>query len=168
MERMNAMTFGRKPVTLVGPELKAGDIAPDATLVAGDLSEVKLSSFAGKPQLISVVTSLDTGICDEQTRRFDLELAKMPGLQVITVSCDLPFAQGRFCASANVGHAVLSDHRDVSFGRAYGVLIKEVRLLARTLFVIGRDGRIAYVQRVSENGTHPDYEAALAAAKKVI
>src|SRR3989338_11280299 len=131
-ERKGAVTFKGNPLTLIGPELKAGDNAPDFKLLAGDLSEVTLASSKGKTRLISVVPSLDTPVCDLQTKRFNEEASKLPSnVVVLTVSTDLPFAQSSWCGASHVDKVkTLSDHRDTNFGRAYGVLIKELRLLS--------------------------------------
>ena len=167
-ERPNAVTFKGNPLTLIGPEIKAGDKAPNFQVIARDLSPVTLDSSKGKVRLISVVPSLDTPVCDQQTRRFNEEAAKLPAnVEVLTVSVDLPFAQARFCGAANIDRVkILSDHRELSFGQAYGVLIKELKLLARSVFVIDATDRIQYVELVKEVTNHPNYDAALAAAKK--
>ena len=163
---MEKVTFKGKPVTLVGNEVKVGDLAPDFTVLANDLSEVSLKDFKGQVKLVSVVPSIDTGVCDAQTRRFNEEASKIPGVKVLTISCDLPFAQSRWCAAQGLDHVlVLSDHRDLSFGNAYGVHMKELRLLARSVFVIDSSDTVVYKEIVSEVGTHPNYEAALEAAK---
>ena len=169
-ERKGGVTFKGNPLTLVGPELKAGDKAPEFQVVADDLSAVTLASSKGKTRLISVVPSLDTPVCDQQTRRFNEEAAKVPGnVAVITISVDLPFAQKRFCSTAGITKLkVLSDHRDVSFGTHYGVLIKELRILTRAIFVIGADDTIKYVEYVKEMTNHPNYEAALDALKEKV
>lgn len=166
-ERKGAVTFKGNPLTLIGPGLKAGDKAPDFRLLADDLSEVTLASCKGKTRLISVVPSLDTPVCDAQTKRFNEEAGKLPSdVVVLAVSCDLPFAQKRWCGASNASKIqTLSDHREASFGKAYGVLIKELRLLARSIFVIGANDKIQYVEYVKEVTQHPDYEKALAALK---
>jgi thiol peroxidase len=162
-KRTGIVTLRGNPVTLLGPELKKGDRAPGFTVLDGSLQRVQLGDFGGKKKLISVVPSLDTPICELQTKRFHEEAAKLPtGVAVLTVSMDLPFAQKRFCTTNGIDRIrVLSDHRDASFGLAYGVLIEEVRLLARAVFVVDADDLIQYVQIVPEVGNHPDYEAAL-------
>ena len=162
-ERKGAATFKGNPLTLVGPELKAGDKAPSFQVLGGDLSPVTLETFKGKTKLISVVPSLDTPVCDMQTKRFNEEASKFPSdVVVLTVSTDLPFAQSRWCGAAHADKIkCLSDHRDTSFGKAYGVLIKELRLLARSIFVIGPDDKIKYVEYVKEVTQHPNYEKAL-------
>ncbi|WP_062355094.1 thiol peroxidase [Bacillus kwashiorkori] len=163
---MVQVTFKGNPVTLVGDQVKVGDQAPNFTVLTNDLKEVTLNDFTGKVKLISVVPSIDTGICDAQTRKFNEEAAKLDNIQVLTISVDLPFAQARWCAAAGIDNLqTLSDHRDLSFGDAYGVHMKELRLLARSVFVIDSSNTITYVQYVPEVGEHPDYDAAIAAAR---
>jgi len=164
-ERAGVVTLNGNPVTLLGPELGPGDPAPDFTVVDREMAPVTLADSAGKTRLISVVPSLDTPICELQTKRFHEEAARLPGsVAILTISMDLPFAQQRFCTTQGIDRIqVLSDHRDASFGTAYGVLIKELRLLARSIFVVGPDDVIRYVQIVPEVTEHPDYEAALQA-----
>jgi thioredoxin-dependent peroxiredoxin len=168
-EKPNAVTFKGNPLTLIGPDIKVGDKAPTFQVIARDLSLVTLDSSKGKVRLISVVPSLDTPVCDQQTRRFNEEAAKLPAnVEVLTVSADLPFAQARFCGAANIDRVkTLSDHRELSFGQAYGVLIKELKLLARSVFVIDSADRVQYVELVKEVTNHPNYDAALAAVRKV-
>ena len=162
-ERQGIVTFKGNPMTLIGPEIKVGSKAPDFQVTAGDLSTATLQNFKGKTKLISVVPSLDTPVCDQQTRRFNEEATKLPSdVEVLTISMDLPFAQKRFCSTAGINRIqVFSDHRDASFGQAYGTLIKELRLLARSVFVIGPDDKVQYVEYVKEVTSHPNYEAAL-------
>jgi thioredoxin-dependent peroxiredoxin len=163
---MVAVTFKGNPVTLVGNEVKVGDTAPDFKVLANDLSEVTLADTKGYVRIISVVPSLDTGVCDAQTRRFNEEAAKLDNVKVLTISVDLPFAQKRWCGANGIENVqTLSDHRDVSFGQAYGVLIKELRLLARAVFVIDSNDKVTYVEYVNEVTDHPNYEAAIEAAK---
>ncbi|WP_419881926.1 thiol peroxidase [Peribacillus sp. B-H-3] len=163
---MASVTFINNPVTLIGNEVKAGDKAPDFTVLANDLSEVKLSDSKGSVRIISVVPSVDTGVCDAQTRRFNEEASKVDGVKVLTISADLPFAQKRWCAASGLENVqVLSDHRDLSFGEAYGVVMKELRLLARAVFVVDSNDTVTYAEYVSEGTNHPDYESAVAAAK---
>ena len=168
-EKPNAVTFKGNPLTLIGPDIKVGDKAPNFQVIAKDLSPVTLDSSKGKVRLISVVPSLDTPVCDQQTRRFNEEGAKLPvNVEVLTVSADLPFAQARFCGAANIDRVkTLSDHRELSFGQGYGVLIKELKLLARSVFVVDAADRVQYVEVVKEVTNHPNYDAALAAVKKV-
>jgi thiol peroxidase len=169
-ERKGTVTFKGNPLTLLGPELKVGDRAPDFQLLANDLSVVNLFSSKGKTRLFVVVPSLDTGVCDLETKRFNEEAAKFPSnIQVYTISCDLPFAQARWCGAAKADRIkTLSDHRDVSFGQAYGVLIKELRLLARSIFIVDPSDRISYIQIVKEMTSHPDYDEVLAALKEKV
>ncbi|MGB8955835.1 MAG: thiol peroxidase [Tumebacillaceae bacterium] len=166
VERQGAITFKNGPVTLLGNEVKVGDQAPDFTVLANDLSPVTLASSAGTVRLISVVPSLDTGVCDAQTRRFNEEAANLGNVKVLTVSVDLPFAQKRWCGAAGIENVqTLSDHRDLSFGVNYGVAIKELRLLARATFVVDSSDKVVFVEYVSEATNHPNYEAAIEAAK---
>jgi len=166
-ERNGVITFKGNPLTLVGGEVKVGATAPDFKVIDGGLAEVTLKSSAGKVRLISVVPSLDTPVCDQQTRKFNEEASKLPGkVAVLTVSLDLPFAQKRFCATAGIDKIqVLSDHRAKNFGEAYGVLIKELQLLTRAIFVVGADDKVKYVEYVKEVTSLPDYDKALNAAK---
>ncbi len=169
-ERTGLVTLKGGAVTLVGSEIKTGRQAPDAELVANDLSMVKLSSFAGKVRIITSVPSLDTPVCDMETRRFNEEAGRLgDGLVVLTASMDLPFAQSRWCGATGVKNVrTLSDHRDASFGTSYGVLIKDLRLLARAVFVVDRNGVIRYQELVREIASEPNYEAALKAARDLL
>ena len=162
-ERKGVITFQGNPLTLIGPELKAGDKAPDFKVVDTALKSVTLASSKGKTRLISVVPSIDTPVCDLQTKRFNQEASKLPAnVVVLTVSMDLPFAQGRWCGLAGADKVqMLSDYQEHSFGKAYGVLIKELQLLSRAVFVIGPDDQIQYVEYVKEITQHPDYDKAL-------
>ncbi|MDQ0231045.1 thiol peroxidase [Metabacillus malikii] len=163
---MANITFKNSPVTLLGNEVKVGDTAPDFTVLANDLSPVTLADTNGKVRIISVVPSIDTGVCDAQTRRFNEEGSKLSNVEVLTISVDLPFAQKRWCASNGLENVqTLSDHRDLSFGEAYGVHIKELRLLARAVFVVDANNKLTHVEYVSEATNHPNYEAAIEAAK---
>ncbi len=166
-ERPGAVTMRGSPLTLVGSLVSIGDKAPDFQALNTDLQSVRLSQFAGKTVIVSSVPSLDTPVCDMETRRFNQEAEKLgPDVVVLTVSMDLPFAQKRWCGAAGVTRVItLSDHRDASFGQAYGVLIKELRLLARAVFVVGKDGTIKHVQLVKEITEEPDYAAVLNAVK---
>jgi len=168
-DRTGIITMKGTPLTLVGIELKEGDSAPDFEVLDNDLSPVKFSSFRGKVCIISSVPSLDTPVCDMETRRFNQEADRLSAdVQILTISMDLPFAQKRWCGAAGVDKVVtLSDHRNASFGTAYGVLIKELRLLARAVFVVDRDGTIRYIQIVREITQEPDYEAALDAVNNL-
>lgn len=161
-----SVTFKDKPVTLLGNQLKAGDQAPDFKVLANDLSEVTLADSKGSVRLIAAVPSVDTGVCDAEVRRFNEEASKLGNVKVLTISVDLPFAQKRWCAAAGIENVqTLSDHRDLSFGKAYGVAIEELRLLARSVFVIDSSDKITYVEYVDEVTSHPNYEAAIEAAK---
>ena len=164
-ERIGAITMKGNPLTLTGHEIKVGDQAPDATLVANDLSEVKISSFLGKKVIISVVPSLDTPVCDLQTKRFNQEASKLSDVVILTISKDLPFAQKRWCGAAGATAVkTLSDFRG-NFGETYGVLIKGLGLLARAIFVIDENGKVTYVQLVKEVASEPNYEEVLKAVK---
>ena len=164
---MASITFGGNPVTLVGTQVKVGDKAPNFTVLANDLSPVTLEDTKGSVRLISVVPSLDTGVCDAQTRRFNEEASKLGNVNILTISVDLPFAQGRWCGAAGVDKVqTLSDHRDLSFGEAYGLVIQEHRLLARAVFVVDSNDNVTYGEYVSEVTDHANYEAALEAAKQ--
>lgn len=169
-ERTGAITAGGKPLTLLGDELKVGAPAPDFTAVDIDMQPFKLSDLKGKVVIISAVTSLDTSTCDVETRRFNTEAGKLgDDIAILTISMDLPFAQKRWCGAAGIDQVkVVSDYMAAEFGEKYGVLIKELRLLARTLFVVDRDGTVKYVQRVVENSHEPDYDAVLAAARELV
>ncbi|ENQ3105576.1 thiol peroxidase [Bacillus cereus] len=163
---MANVTFKGNPITLVGTEVKVGDQAPNFQVLANDLSPVTLETYKGAVKLISVVPSIDTGVCDAQTRRFNEDAASIENAKVLAISVDLPFAQKRWCAANGLENVVtLSDHRDLSFGEAYGVVMKELRLLARAVFVVDSNDKVVYVEYVSEGTSHPNYEAALEAAK---
>jgi thiol peroxidase len=164
-EKPNAITLHGNPLTLIGDQIGTGSTAPDATVVSNDLQPVKLSDYRGKIVVICSVPSLDTPVCDMQTRRFNTEAANLgDDVVILTISMDLPFAQARWCGAAGVEQVVtLSDHRDAEFGAAFGLLIKELRLLARSVTVLDREGVVRYYQLVKEVGDEPDYGAALAA-----
>lgn len=163
---MATVTFAGNPVTLLGNEVKVGDKAPNFTVLANDRSEVTLDDTKGSARLISVVPSLDTGVCDAQTRRFNEEAAKLPNVKILTISVDLPFAQKRWCGANGIENVqTLSDHRDLSFGEAYGVAMKEHRLLTRAIFVVDSSDTVTYVEYVPEATNHPNYEAAIEAAQ---
>jgi thiol peroxidase len=166
MERTGATTLMGNPKTLVGPELKPGDKAPDFTALDNALKPVSLADTGHKTRIFSVVPSLDTPVCDMQTKRFNEEGGKLSNVDIYTVSMDLPFAQKRFCNSFALDNVkMLSDHKDASFGQAYGTLIKDMRILSRAIFVVGPDDKIKYVEYVPEVSQHPNYEAALTAAR---
>jgi len=170
MERPGLVTFGGNPMTLVGNELKVGDDAPDVEVVGNDLQPVRLSTFKGKVAIVAAVASLDTGTCDVETRRFNQEIGKLGDDVVgLTISMDLPFAQARWCGAAGVETVkTFSDHRTAAFGAKWGVLMKELRLLARAVFVVDREGDIRYIELLSEVGDEPDYEAALSAVRELL
>ncbi|MBM3317460.1 MAG: thiol peroxidase [Candidatus Eisenbacteria bacterium] len=167
VERQGVVTMKGRPVVLQGPSVEVGRPAPGFRVVDGSFQPVELGAFAGRPLLISTVQSLDTGVCALQTKRFHEEVARLPADVVyIVLSTDLPFAQKRFCETEKVDRAhVLSDHVWRDFGLRYGVLIKDLGLLARAVFVIGRDGRLVYKQIVSELSEHPGYDEALEAIR---
>lgn len=165
-KRTDVITMHGNPLTLTGTEISVGDKAPDFTVLDENLAPVKLSDAAGKKVIISVAPSVDTSVCAAQTRKFNEEAAKIEGAVVYCISNDLPFALGRFCAAEGIDAIkVLSDHKDLSFGNQYGFVIEELRLLARGIVVVGEDGIVSHVEYVAEVADHPDYEAALAAAK---
>ncbi|WP_018923361.1 thiol peroxidase [Salsuginibacillus kocurii] len=164
---MANVTFKGKPMTLIGDEVKAGDKAPDFNVLNTGLEEKTLQDYKGKTVLISVVPSIDTGVCDAQTKRFNEEAAALDNVEVLTISADLPFAQKRWCAAEGIDNVTtLSDHKDLSFGTAYGVVMEELRLLARSVFVVNSNGEVTYTEYVPEATEHPDYEAAIKAAKE--
>ncbi|MBI2832630.1 MAG: thiol peroxidase [Chloroflexi bacterium] len=164
-----AVTLKGKPVILEGPEVRVGQKAPPFTLIATDMTEVRLTDSKGKVRLLSVLHSLDTGICDLQTRRFEEEAGKFRDVVIYTISMDLPFAQARYCGAHGIKNLkTLSDYRDASFGRAYGVLIKDLRLHSRAIFIIDTDDTVRYVEYVKEVAQHPDYDKALEALRKVV
>jgi thiol peroxidase len=166
MERAGATTLKGNPLTLVGPELKAGDQAPDFSLVDNSLKPVSLKDTGNHVRIISVVPSLDTPVCDAQTKRFNEEAARLPGVDIITVSMDLPFAQKRWCGAFGVDHVkMLSDHKEGSFGTSYGTLIKELRIESRAIFVLDRNNQIRHAEYVKEVADFPNYDAALTAAR---
>lgn len=169
VERAAAFEFFG-PQTLVGPELKPGDTAPDFTLLKGPRDTVSMRDFAGKPLLISVVPSLDTGVCSRQTKQFNEAAAAMSDqAAIITVSADLPFAQARFCGAEGVDALqTLSDHREMSFGQAYGTFVPAFRIESRAVFVVDKDGTVRYAEYVPNIGHEPNYEAALSALKAVL
>jgi thiol peroxidase len=169
-ERHGLVTFKGGPMTLLGPEVKVGDRAPDFKVADNGLQPATLDSFRGKIKIISSVPSLDTPVCDMETRRFNEEAGKMPdNVVVLTVSMDLPFAQKRWCAAAGVDKVkTLSDYQGRSFGLAYGVLIKELQLLARTVFIVDDQDIIRYIERVPEITREPDYDRVLSAVKALL
>jgi len=167
---MATVMFKDKPVTLLGNELKVGQAAPDFKIQkSSDMSDYTLASAAGKTRIIASVPSLDTPVCDLETKRFNEEASKLPNVEIVCVSMDLPFAQKRWCGAATIDKVITgSDHRDASFGKNYGVLISGGpldRVLARAVFVVGPDNKLKHVEYVSSIGDHPNYDTALAAAK---
>ncbi|MDR6554234.1 thiol peroxidase [Paenibacillus qinlingensis] len=169
-ERTGVATVGGNPITLLGPEIKVGDKAPDFKVNKDLMTEVSLADYAGKIKLISVVPSVDTGTCDAQTRRFNVEADKLgDDVVILTISVDLPFAQSRFCGAAGIDKVItLSDYKNRSFGQAYGVLIKEIQLDQRAIFIVDADDTVRYVEYLTEMKNHPDYEAALSALKELV
>lgn len=163
-ERKNVVSFLGNPMTLLGEEVKVGDKAKDFSILSTDLKEVKLSDYAGKTVVIAVFPSVDTGVCALQTTRFNQEIAKFPKdkVQLLTVSVDLPFALGRFCADKGIENALTcSDHRELNFGLQYGFVLKELRLLSRGTVIVNPQGEVSFVEYVSEVTEHPNYEKAL-------
>jgi len=169
-EQKGFITFKGNPLTLIGKQVKVGQKAPDFVGIANDLSPLKFSSYLGEACIISSVVSLDTPVCDFQTRKFNEEADRLgPNVAILTISMDLPFAQKRWCGAAGVSRLqTLSDHRDASFGTSYGVLIKELRLLARAIFLVDREGVVQYKELVKEVTHEPDYQAALNELKKLV
>ena len=169
-ERTGIILMKGNPLTLVGHEVNVGDNAPDFEVLANDMSPIRLSFLKGKIGILTSVPSLDTPTCDTETRRFNQEASNLgDDVIVLTISMDLPFAQKRWCAAAGVERVVTaSDHRDASFGTSYGVLMKELRLLARTIFVLDKKGIVRYIQYVKETTNEPDYEAVLDAVRKLV
>ena len=161
-------TFKGMPLELAGPELKVGDRAPEFKAVDKGLQEVSLGSTSGV-RVFSVVPSLDTPVCDMQTKRFNDEAGKLPGVNFYTISVDLPFAQNRWCNSFGVDHVkMISDHKYANFGENYGTLIKDWRVESRAIFVVDNNNTIQYVEYVPEVAQHPDYDAALVKAKSLL
>lgn len=169
-ERTGIITFKGNPFTLLGPELKVGDKAPEFRVVDNSLAPVTLAGYSGKIKVVSAVPSLDTPVCDTETRRFNQEAAEFSAdVVVLTISLDLPFAQKRWCGAAGIDRVTtLSDYQDRSFALAYGVLIKELKLLSRAIFIIDADDIIRYIQIVPEVTTEPDYAAVTGAVKSLL
>ena len=167
-ERSGVVTFKGNALTLLGPDIRTGETAPDFHVLDQALATVKFSDAKGKVRIVSVVPSLDTPVCDAQTRRFNQEAAKLsPKIEIWTISMDLPFAQRRWCGSSGIERVkVFSDHRDANFGTTFGCLVKELRLLARAVFVVDANDVVRHAEYVREMTTHPNYDAALAAAKQ--
>jgi thiol peroxidase len=169
-ERDGIVTMKGNPITLMGTEPQVGDMAPDFVAVDNDLNPVNFDSFRGKVCIVSSVPSLDTPVCDMETRRFNDEAGRLgDDVEILTISMDLPFAQKRWCGAAGVDKVqTLSDHRDAAFGQAYGVLIKGLRLLARAVFVVDKEGTIRYIELVKEIASEPDYDSILTAVKELV
>ena len=168
MERQGATTFKGNPLTLVGPELKPGDQAPDFEVVDGTLQPFTLDKTGGSVRIFSVLPSLDTPVCDMQTKRFNTEAGKLPNVKIFTISMDLPFAQKRYCDAFAVDNVkMLSDHKTGSFGSSYGTLIKEWRVESRAIFVVDANNKIQHVEYVKEVADHPNYDAALSKAREL-
>jgi thiol peroxidase len=168
MERPGATTLRGNPMTLVGPELKAGDTAPDFDAISDKLQPVDLEKTGHGVRIFSVIPSLDTPVCDAQTKRFNEEAAKLPAIEIYTVSMDLPFAQQRWCGNFGVDRVkMVSDHKSGSFGEHYGTLIKELRIESRAIFVVDQENKIRHAEYVKEVADHPDYEAALTVAQSL-
>ena len=168
MERQAATTFKGNPLTLVGPELKPGDKAPDFDVVDGTLQPFSLDKTGNAVRIFSVLPSLDTPVCDMQTKRFNTEAGQLPNVKIFTISMDLPFAQKRYCDAFAVDNVkMLSDHKSASFGSTYGTLIKEWRVESRAIFVVDKNNTIQHAEYVKEVTDHPDYEAALAKAREL-
>lgn len=169
MERTGQYTLKGNPLTLVGPELKVGDAAPAYIAFKGLNQLFDSKEIDGKARFYNVVPSVDTGICDAQTKRFSEEANKISGVEWITISCDAPTALNRWCGAANITNLrMLSDFRDHAFGLAYGVYVKEVGVLQRSIIIVGSDNKIKYFQRVPEFASHPNYDEAIEALKKVM
>lgn len=168
MEKRQETAMGGKPVTLLGKKLNIGDKAPDFVALKQDLTPFTLKEVSEKIKIVSAVPSVDTGVCELQTKRFNEEAGKLKDIAILSISMDLPFALGRFCAVQGIDKVMmLSDHKDASFGEAYGVLIEELRLLNRSIFVLDENNIIRYMEIVAENTNHPDYESALKAVKNL-
>lgn len=164
----NVVTLGGKPVTLMGKIIKTGRHAKNFIASGIDMQPVKLSDYQGKIKIITSMGSVDTDVCAEQTRRFNLEASKLSDVQIIAISCDLPFALKRFCAAEGIDKvAVVSDHKETDFGIKYGLLVEEFRLLARSVIIIDQYDMVRYVEVVPEIDNQPDYDAALAFVKKL-
>ncbi|MGV2927236.1 thiol peroxidase [Macrococcus capreoli] len=165
---MTQVTFKNNPITLLGELVTVGTQAPNFSVLDTDLNVKTLADFEGKKKLISVIPSIDTGVCEQQTRKFNEAASNVENAVVITISADLPFAQKKWCAANGLENVVtLSDHKDLSFGTNYGVVMEELRLLARTVFVLNENNEVVYTEVVSEGTNHPDYDKALAALKSI-
>lgn len=170
IERKNAAKFGETTATLLGPELKVGDKAPAFSVIAADKSVFTQENLKGKPTIICSIPSVDTGVCDRETKRFNDEAKKLGDkARIVVISCDLPFRQKSWCGAAGVENAKLySDHREVSFGNAFGTHMKELRILSRAVFVTDKNAVVQHVEYVPVAGTEPDYDKAIDAVKKLM
>ncbi len=168
-ESTGVITFKGNPLTLLGETIQVGDKAPDFTVLSSGLEPVKLSDYDGKVRVLAIYPSIDTGVCQAQNRRFNAEASNIGDAVILSISCDLPFAQSRFCAAEGLDKVItLSDHKEVDFGSKYGFLIKELRLLARGTVVVNKEGIVQYVEFVPEVTTEPDYESALKVVKEIL
>lgn len=168
-KRKGIVTMKGNPVTLLGKEIKVGDKAPDFTVITTDSKPYTLKDAGNSVKIISIVPSLDTGVCELQTISFNEAAAELGDVLILTISVDLPFAQKRFCGAHGIDKVItLSDHKDLSFGLNYGFVMEESRLLARGVVIIDKDNTVRYVEYVSEGGTHPNYEKAIEEAKKLV
>lgn len=168
-KRTGVVTMGGNPVTLVGKEIKVGDIGPDFTTLTNDLEAYSLKDAGDKIKIISVVPSLDTGVCEFQTIKFNKIASDLGDVVILTISVDLPFAQKRFCGAKGIDKVItLSDHKDLSFGLNYGFVMEESRLLSRGIVILDRDNEVKYVEYVEEVGEHPDYDRAIEEVKKLV
>lgn len=165
-KRVNEVTMRGNPITLLGSKINVGDMAPDFTVQDLEMKPIKLSDFNGKVRIINSVPSIDTSVCSAQVHHFNVDATKLKDTIIFSISVDLPFALNRYCAAEGIDEVkVTSDHKDLDFGLKYGVVIEQLRLLARAVFVIDKNGKIAYVEYVKETSSEPDYDKALAAAK---
>lgn len=168
-KRKDLVTMGGNPVTLLGKEIRVGDKAPEFTVLKSDLSLFTLEDAGNEVKIISVVPSLDTGVCELQTINFNETATELGDVTVLTISVDLPFAQKRFCSANNIDKVItLSDHKDLSFGMNYGFVIEEFRLLSRGIVILDKDNVVRYVEYVNEVTNHPDYDKAIEEVKKLI
>lgn len=168
-KRKGLITMGGNPVTLIGKEIKIGDKAPDFTVLTNDLEPYSLKDAGDKVKIISVVPSLDTGVCEFQTTHFNQEAASLGDVQILTISVDLPFAQKRFCSAKGIDKVItLSDHKDLSFGMNYGFVIEELRLLSRGIVILDKDNNVKYVEYLKEVTEHPNYDKAIEETKKLL
>lgn len=168
-EDKTKVTFGGSPLTIVGEPIKVGDKAPDFTVLSASLEPVKLSDYDGKVRILAIYPSIDTGVCAAQNRRFNEEANKLENVVVLSISCDLPFAQSRFCAAEGLDNIItLSDHKETDFGLKYGFLLKELRLLSRGTVIIDKEGIVKFVEYVSEVTNEPNFDAAIKAVNEIL